>query len=374
MKNDYRKLKVRILVQILATILLTGAAEIFLCTIFVDGVFQRPFADAVVRFFQGVFSMSENQAIYFYQQFFVFHKAEILIVTYFILLMFSLSMVLTRVVRYFDQISRGVDQLLVDSEQPIILKPELSSMQIKLNKVKSVLIERKRSAAESEQRKNDLVVYLAHDLKTPLTSVIGYLSLLQEADDLPTVQRKKYTTISLNKALRLEDLINEFFEITRFNLQNIELEQNKINISLMLNQLADEFYPILEHKNMSALVQSDDLVIRGDANKLARVFNNLLKNAVTYGYEDSIIEISAKKRDESICVTFRNKGDKISGQQLDHIFEKFYRLDSARSSHTGGTGLGLAIAQKIVEQHQGTIKASSSEDFTEFVVSLPQKS
>ncbi|WP_100488287.1 sensor histidine kinase [Sporolactobacillus pectinivorans] len=372
MKSDYRQLKIRILVQILATILLTGMAGIFLCTVLVDGIFQKPFADAVLAFFQTFFSMNEYSAIYYYQQIFVFHKVEILIVAYFILLLFSLSAVLTKVVHYFDQVSKGVDQLLIDSEQPIILKPELSSMQVKLNKVKSILIERKKSAAESEQRKNDLVVYLAHDLKTPLTSVIGYLSLLQEADDLPDAQRKKYTAIALNKALRLEDLINEFFEITRFNLQNIELEQNKINISLMLNQLADEFYPIFEPKNMKAVVQSDDLVITGDANKLARVFNNLLKNAVTYGYEDSTIEISAEKRDGRTDISFKNRGDKISGQQLDHIFEKFYRLDAARSSHTGGTGLGLAIAKKIVEQHQGTIAASSNEHFTEFVVSFPQ--
>jgi two-component system sensor histidine kinase VanS len=262
--------------------------------------------------------------------------------------------------------------LLDDSGRKIELKPELEAMQNKLNAVKTALIERKNAALESEQRKNDLVVYLAHDLKTPLTSVIGYLSLLKDAPDLPAAQRAKYTDITLNKALQLEGYINEFFDITRFNLQNIQLNLREVNLSVLLDQLTDEFYPVLCQKGMKVNAHTGDrILIQGDAEQLARVFGNLLKNAYLYGNENSDIEVAAEMQDGSVAVRIRNHGPVLSEFQLKSIFEKFYRADPARSA--GGTGLGLAIAKKIVELHGGTICASSSSEYTEFAVMLPFK-
>ena len=249
----------------------------------------------------------------------------------------------------------------------------MNPLENKLNEIKGTLKEQRRIAEESEQRKNDIIVYLAHDLKTPLTSIIAYLSLLNEAPDMPVEQRAKYTGISLEKAKRLGELINEFFEITRYNLQNIELEPVEIDLTMMLEQLADELYGVLQEKKLTCEVDvEEDLMIYGDPDKLARVFDNILRNAIAYCYADTEIRIEAKMKDGDIEITFTNAGDKIPGDMLQTIFEKFYRVDGSRSTGTGGAGLGLAIAKQIVELHGG-ILAKSDDNRTQFVVTLPSK-
>lgn len=372
MKSDYRALKMRMFLQIIATTVFTAMFGLLLLYLLVDGILEAPFADAFVGFCRNYLRMGDNEAIHFYGVLFRNNKTEIMAAGFVVLLIIILGVVMGRFSRYFDQISAGVDRLLDESEQPIILKPELKSLQTRLNTAKTILRERKIAALEAEQRKNDLVVYLAHDLKTPLTSVIGYLGLLMEAPDMPEEQKQKYTAIAYDKALRLEELTNEFFDITRFNLQNIMLSMSDINLTMMLEQMADEFYPVLAGKKMQALIQArPGIMISGDADKLARVFNNLMKNAVSYGLEGSQVEINVEEQPESVRIAFRNQGRMISEAQLEHIFEKFYRLDGARSSQSGGSGLGLAIARKIVELHEGSISARSTTQFTEFVVDLP---
>ena len=225
---------------------------------------------------------------------------------------------------------------------------------------------------EETNRKNDLITYLAHDLKTPLTSVIGYLDLLEEAADMPQKQREKYIHITLDKALRLEKLINEFFEITRYNLQQIVLDKEVIDLSFMLMQLTDEFFPLLNaHGNTIDLQAEENLTVFGDSVKLARVFNNILKNAISYSYPNTPIKVWAGKREKDIFVCFINQGKTIAGEKLNAIFEKFYRMDEARSTNTGGAGLGLAIAKEIVQLHGGTISAESDNELTTFSITLP---
>ena len=267
---------------------------------------------------------------------------------------------------------RSVEQLLSENAGPIQLSPELEFMEKQLNTIRQTLEKRAFDAKEAEQRKNDLVVYLAHDIKTPLTSVIGYLSLMEEAYDMPEEQRKKYMSITLDKACRLEQLINEFFDITRFNLQTILLDKEEINLPYMLLQMADEFYPMLTPQGKQVSVSADeDLKINADPDKIARVFNNILKNAAAYSYPDTTIEIEAKRYQENACILFRNRGKTIPAGKLETVFEKFYRLDETRSSHTGGSGLGLAIAKEIVKAHGGTISVDSADEVTEFKVVLP---
>lgn len=373
MKNDFRRLKVKIFVQVLTVLALTGIVGMILSKFFIDGVLQAPFANGFIAFCENILQLDRNTALNIYQHVFRNNKDFLLTISFIILLLVFFYFAMSRFAHYFNQISTGMDKILEESDQSITLAPELEFMEAKLNTVKATLKQRKIAAIESEQRKNDLVVYLAHDIKTPLTSVIGYLSLLNEASDMPLEQRAKYTSISLNKALRLEDLINEFFEITRFNLQHIELEMGEINLSIMLEQLADEFYPLLAPKNVKTVVEAkEEILIHGDANKLARVFNNILKNAASYSYENSTLVIkAAKQNDQKVNITFRNKGRQIPAHQLDTIFEKFYRLDSARTSNTGGAGLGLAIAKQIIELHKGTISVQSNAEFTEFTITLP---
>ena len=218
------------------------------------------------------------------------------------------------------------------------------------------------------------MLFLAHDLKTPLTSIVAYLSMLDTHGSMPEEDREKYTHIALEKSIRLGELINEFFDITRYNLQKIELEAIEINLSFMLEQLADELYGVLREKNLACEVQvEENLVVYGDPDKLARVFDNILRNAIAYCYADTKIRIEAQMKNLDVEIIFTNQGDKIPGVMLQTIFEKFYRVDGSRSSGTGGAGLGLAIAKEIVELHGGMIRAKSDDNRTQFIVTLPSK-
>lgn len=277
-----------------------------------------------------------------------------------------------RPLRYLDEIILASEQLAQPTEEQILLSDAMKSVQDELNQVRETAFHNARLAKEAEQRKNDLIVYLAHDLKTPLTSVIGYLTLLRDEGQISEELREKYLSISLEKAERLEDLINEFFEITRFNLSDITLQYSRVSLSRLLEQLVFEFKPMLQEKNLRCAVSMPaDFMIRCDVNKLQRVFDNLLRNAVFYSFEDSTIEIAVAPQEASVSIHFINEGDTIPQEKLGRIFEQFYRLDTSRSSKSGGAGLGLAIAKQIVELHQGTITARSEAERIEFIVTLP---
>lgn len=259
----------------------------------------------------------------------------------------------------------------IDSDD--VFPPSYAEVATQIVQIKSTMQRHEQAVKTETERKNDLIAYLAHDLKTPLTSVIGYLDLLEEAADMPEAQRKKYIHITLEKALRLEKMINEFFEITRYNLQEIILEKETIDLSFMLMQLTDEFYPLLsDHGNTIELQAEENLTVYGDSVKLARVFNNILKNAISYSYPNSPIKVYAGKREKDIFICFINQGKTIPQEKLNAIFEKFFRMDEARSTNTGGAGLGLAIAKEIVTLHGGSISASSENEMTTFSVALPQ--
>lgn len=259
-----------------------------------------------------------------------------------------------------------------DIDPSDVFPPSYAEVATQIVQIKSTMQRHEQIMKDETGRKNDLITYLAHDLKTPLTSVIGYLDLLEEAQDMPAEQRVKYIHITLEKALRLEKLINEFFEITRYNLQQIVLEKESIDLSFMLLQLTDEFYPLLtSHGNTIELQAEEGLNVYGDSVKLARVFNNILKNAISYSYANTPIKVRAGRIDGDIVIFFMNQGKTIPKERLQAIFEKFYRMDEARNSNTGGAGLGLAISKEIVSLHGGSITASSENEITTFSVSLP---
>lgn len=260
-----------------------------------------------------------------------------------------------------------------DSEAEEIFPDNYKEIATQMLAIKTNMLRNEQTLREEALRKNDLITYLAHDLKTPLTSIIGYLSLLDEIPEMPEKQRQKYTKITLDKARRLEKLINEFFEITRYNLQQISLEKETVDLSYMLFQMADEFYPILQaHGNTAKLEVDENLTIMADPTELARVFNNILKNAVAYSSPDTPIKIQAKQEEHQVQICFSNEGKTIPKQKLDSIFEKFFRLDDARATNTGGAGLGLAIAKEIITLHHGTISASSENGITTFLITLPR--
>lgn len=261
-----------------------------------------------------------------------------------------------------------------EKESTAYFPKEYAEISAQMAEIRSAMQRNAQLLKDEASRKNDLITYLAHDLKTPLTSVIGYLSLLDEAPDMPAPQKEKYVHIALDKAGRLEKLINEFFEITRYNLQQIDCEKESIDLCYMLVQMTDEFYPLLNaHGNTIDMRVEENTTVYGDAEKLARVFNNVLKNAIAYSYPDTLIEVWAETGPDRVQVYLRNRGKTIPAVKLKSIFEKFFRLDEARTSNTGGAGLGLAIAKEIVTLHGGSITAKSENELTTFCISLPLK-
>lgn len=286
------------------------------------------------------------------------------------LVFFRLS--LKNFTRYFNEINRGIDQLAQDDPDEIQLPSELAATEKKLNGIRLTLAQRKLEAELAEKRKNDLVMYLAHDLKTPLSSVIGYLTLLRDEQKISPELQQRYLSITLDKAQRLEDLINEFFDITRFNLSTIVLEYGKINLTRMLEQTLYEFKPMLAEKNLTCQLDiQQGIMLCCDGDKIQRVIDNLLRNAVNYSYADTNIQVAVAKVGASVHIAVTNEGNTIPREKLDKIFEQFFRLDTARSSVSGGAGLGLAIAREIVQLHGGAISATSQNGLTCFEISLP---
>ncbi len=299
----------------------------------------------------------------------------LLFVTWLVGTLIFLYRLLKKVFSYVSALTEASNLLLNKDVEYIELPEELEEIERQINYLKREFERNERLAHENEQKKNDLVVYLAHDLKTPLTSLIGYLSLLEEMKDMPKKKREKYIEVTLEKSYKLEDLINELFDITRFNSEVMVLETEEINLNLMLEQIIDDFYPLLKENDREiSLTIQEKIVLEADPDKLARVFNNLIKNAIYYS-TDKIISITVEKKENSVQIITCNKGRKISEEKIKRVFEKFYRADSSRTSKTGGSGLGLAIAKDIVELHGGKITATSDNEYTKFYVELPiQKS
>ena len=275
--------------------------------------------------------------------------------------------------RYLDEVVDAAESLIHEREEPVRLSEAMRDVENELNLVREKALRNAMIAREAEQRKNDLIVYLAHDLKTPLTSVIGYLTLIRDEPQISPELRERYTGIALDKAQRLEELINEFFDITRFNLTTLVLEPERRNLSRMLEQIIDEFRPVFAEKELSIRTSiAPDVEILCDPDKLERVFDNLIRNAVSYSYERTEIYFSMVKQiEDRVEISIWNRGKTIPQEKLEHIFEQFFRLDSSRSTATGGAGLGLAIAKEIVELHGGTIRAESAKESVVFTVVLP---
>ena len=367
-KGDYSQLKSKLYFRFIISVI----AAFLIVYIFYKTVWYRRAGNLILSALQSVFNMEYDSAYVIYQRFFR-NNIDLIwcigIVTVFIILIRS---IINHFTRYFDIINQGISALL-DADAEINLSPEMAAIEQKLHAVKAELKRRTLEAQLAEQRKNELVMYLAHDIRTPLTSVIGYLNLIAEVPDMSTEQRAKYVNITLDKAYRLEKMINEFFEITRYNTQQISITKEKIDLYYMMVQLSDELSPMLSANGNTTVLNADEnLIVSGDPEKLARVFNNVLKNAAIYSTPNSEIVISAEENEESVIVAFTNHGKTVPKEKLVSVFEKFYRMDEARTSNAGGAGLGLAIAKEIVTLHGGTIVADSDNDTVTFTITLPK--
>lgn len=358
------RLSVRVFLMLIGSLLIIAGIYLF--------ILKGNFANVVVAALERFVYHDRNKALSVYLRTFKAFELWLFLLAVCCVFFVIFRRYTNNLSNYFMEINRGIDTLVNEDTQDVTLPTELASTERKINSIRHTLTERKVDAERAEQRKNDLVMYLAHDLKTPLSSVIGYLTLLRDESQISNELRERYLSISLDKAERLEELINEFFEITRFNLSNITLMYGKTNLTRLLEQLAYEFKPMLAGKNLRLEFEMQpDIVISCDANKIQRVFGNLLRNAVGYCDKDTAIKIVAEQKGDHVRIAILNEGVTIPQEKLERIFEQFYRLDISRSSTTGGAGLGLAISKEIVELHHGQITAHSDNGVTCFEVSLP---
>ena len=322
-------------------------------------------------FFENTLSELVARLNYDLYSWIVYNRDIVVYVYIFTILAVIIYRFISKNVDSINEVYKSLDLILKEDNETIKLPSEVNEFSDKLNGIKYDYMLSKKNAKEAEDKKNDLIMYMAHDLKTPLTSIIGYLTLLSDEKDISKESQQKYIKIALDKSLRVEDLTNQFFDITRYNLQNMPINKQEINLVYLLRQVIDECYPMLEKRNLKCEFKSIDKVMYyGDGDKLARAFDNLLKNAINYSYENTTIEIELEQKEEKISIVFKNKGNKIPEYKLEKIFEKFYRGDDSRASSTGGAGLGLAITKQIIELHQGKIYVKNDSEYIEFFIEL----
>lgn len=296
----------------------------------------------------------------------------------FIPLSFVIFFLLTKpYAAYFERISAGIRSLAAgDLNTRVELKSgdEFEAVAEDINKASEQLKAAIERGTFAESSKDQLVLNLAHDLRTPLTSVLGYLDLVLNNDRLTADQARHFTTIAYTKSRRLEKLIDELFEITRMSYGNLPIDKKPIDLGELLSQLSEELYPVFENGNLEVrLTVAPNVVIDGDGELLARVFENLLANAARYGKDGRFVDISCQCEGSEAVVQVANYGHVIPEDELPYLFDMFYTGDRARTHQSGGTGLGLFIAKNIVNRHSGTIVVESSFIRTVFEVRLPRR-
>ena len=277
--------------------------------------------------------------------------------------------------KYIGKIAMAIQNISegdLNTQIEVVGDNEFSAMASNLNRMEADIRKLMDKERESERTKNELITNVAHDLRTPLTSIIGYLELLSSGPALTPEMQKKYIDIAYVKAKRLEKLIEDLFGFTKMNYGKLAMHVSKVDIVKLLGQLLEESYPNFANKGLSYELQSNvpAKMITADGNLLARLFDNLIGNAIKYGAEGKRILVKVMADTDEVQVSVTNYGYVIPAEELPLIFDKFYRVEQSRSTHTGGTGLGLAIVKNIVDMHGGTITVKSDLNGTVFTVTL----
>lgn len=363
MKNDMnRRFRTRVITNIFYSAVVTVLIEVFLVTN-VSLIATYMNNAGIDNFFISILVSFDVVVILMY----VLFGILVFTVTFMILQEKSLRYI-TKISDAMQNISEGDLNVTVEVEGD----DEFSSMAANLNKMVEDLKELMDKERESERTKNELITNVAHDLRTPLTSIIGYLELLSGDVKLEPEIQKKYINIAYVKTKRLEKLIEDLFGFTKMNYGKLSMHVGQVDVVKLLSQLLEEFYPSFVDKNLSYELQSNVpvKVISADGNLLARLFDNLINNAIKYGADGKRIMVKLHADDEIVTVSVINYGYVIPADELPLIFNKFYRVEQSRSTNTGGTGLGLAISKNIVDMHGGTITVTSDLSGTVFTVKL----
>ena len=363
MKNDVsRRYRTRVITNIIYSAIITCLVEVFLVTNL-----------SMVARYMG----NRGKMLLMVQAIEKQHTAVVLLYLILGILLFSVTFMILQepYIRYISRISEAVQNISegnLNTVIDVIGDDEFSSMAANLNHMAADIKKLMEKERESERTKNELITNVAHDLRTPLTSIIGYLELLAGNQQVPADMQHKYIEIAYGKSRRLQKLIEDLFGFTKLNCGKIAMHVGQIDIVKLLGQLVEEAYPNFVEKGLSYDLQSNvpAKIINADGNLLARLFDNLIGNAIKYGADGKRVLVKIHAEGETVTVSVTNYGYVIPADELPLIFNKFYRVEQSRSSSTGGTGLGLAIAKEIVDMHGGTISVASNLNGTVFTVKL----
>lgn len=263
-----------------------------------------------------------------------------------------------------------------DHRIPFVVKTDLQKVIDSINALVDSTVASMEEERQIEQSKDDLITNVSHDIRTPLTSIIGYLGLLKSSE--LNEDQAKYIKIAYDKALQMKALAEDLFEYTTLRSStNNKLVLAPLHVNSMLEQVAAGFELEAEKKNITfnVVTRPRDLVIDADAKMIVRMLNNLISNALKYGHGATEINLIANKMNNKFVeLRVENNGEQIPKKSLQKIFDRFYRVESSRNLKTGGTGLGLAITKSIVDLHGGTIKCQSTSELTSFIIQLPLNS
>ena len=263
-----------------------------------------------------------------------------------------------------------------DHRIPFVVKTDLQKVIDSINALVDSTVASMEEERQIEQSKDDLITNVSHDIRTPLTSIIGYLGLLKSSE--LNEDQTKYIQIAYDKALQMKALAEDLFEYTTLRSStNNKLVLAPLHVNSMLEQVAAGFELEAEKKNITfnVITRPRDLVIDADAKMIVRMLNNLISNALKYGHGATEINLIANKvNNEFVELRVENNGEQIPKKSLQKIFDRFYRVESSRNLKTGGTGLGLAITKSIVDLHGGNIKCQSTSELTSFIIQLPLNS
>ena len=291
-----------------------------------------------------------------------------------------------KIVDYFEQIDRGIEEFSegnFDIEFEVRNEDELSNMARNLNRTTGEINRILAKERDEEKSRKEFITCIAHDLRTPLTSVIGYLQLVMakahasRSNEELQIKNEEYVKIAYEKAIRLQGLIEELFSFTKTDSTELRLHLTEIDVVKLMEQLADECYPSLQEAGLALEFKTSAEVIKieADGELMARAIANLLTNGIKYGKDGKklIIDLYRENENSDLHIRIINYGRLIPEKDIDHIFDKFYRVEDSRSLQTGGAGLGLAITQNIVKLHGGCVNVKSDLSGTVFEIVLPAK-
>ncbi|HDR6390454.1 TPA: HAMP domain-containing histidine kinase, partial [Bacillus cereus] len=248
-------------------------------------------------------------------------------------------------------------------------KDELTQLAKNINYMSKELENTFEQERRLERTKNELITNVSHDLRTPLTSIIGYLDLLKRGQYNNNTQLQEYLETTYSKSQRLKYLIDELFEYTRLSGIDAKLNLNEVDLLGLLEQIVGEYIPIFEKESLivQKSITQEIIPIFIDAEKMVRVYENLFMNAIKYSMKPSQLFICLELMDNKAILKVSNKVERSPVSDPNKLFERFFRGDKARKNNQGN-GLGLAISKRIVELHDGNIHAEYKDGWMSFIV------